>query len=717
MNNPRLVKRRERKTVLAAISEVGDTDKFRALEDALTLSKFMDELDNCRKISGISKEEFRIAIKTELDIFEPGAASVPDPQIVEHLVDLLFEKGYREIYISDSISSSDSWLENRDVIILADLVGYRFSTDKGNEYDFINLSEEISEFNSESGSILDGMSISNLWMNADFRILITKNKTDEENRYALGLQNLLDVLPQRDKEYHYHHRLKSWDLCTELIKHFPVNFSIIDAVISNHGIAGTRMNKPAATNTIIASSDLLLADWIGALKMGIDPYSSGLNEKCLKTYDLPVNYRVVGDLSPYNEWKNVPLLLSDSVKKRNEIPYLNRMLKPWLQTVDKEMFPFKNVIDEQINSFVIKLFSDIDDHPLSYWVMILANYFFTGVYNNIESYKILFSKDNIQRKIVPLDFNIEDYKPADYEAVVNYINQLANIVKFIPKDQNGLRWRYIDKSVLFEYSKILPIPYDEFVSRVNICYAVQMMYDNIGGAYLPVTYDKSGRVKCQVERNIYLPQPNWMVIFGGQTIDVGKIETIKYRKNSQNIFWRTVNSSNKSADFDDGVVTFARHRGGTEITIVARQKFSLPVIWQVFDLDYVPQIKDALLSDAYNTFFSRTLNNYEAAFEGRNTGTGKIPDEEFKGGFSNAEQLTKLYTLITGMFEQLIGKTRIFTDNSEKETDELGYRHFKGTPELKRNKFNDEAKDFFRDLFEAFNKDLKLINKQSEQTP
>jgi hypothetical protein len=81
---------------------------------------------------------------------------------------------------------------------------------------------------------------------------------------------------------------------------------------------------------------------------------------------------------------------------------------------------------------------------------------------------------------------------------------------------------------------------------------------------------------------------------------------------------------NDSARFDDGIVRFSR--AGDEnvsVTIAARQDFTLPLIWQMFNLDLLPHLKHPLVSDAYLTYFGRTMANYEAAFAGRDVRTGR----------------------------------------------------------------------------------------------
>ena len=140
----------------------------------------------------------------------------------------------------------------------------------------------------------------------------------------------------------------------------------------------------------------------------------------------------------------------------------------------------------------------------------------------------------------------------------DYLEPLEQLVKAVPPDENGLRYRYVDGSVLFHYSKVLPVDFDRFVDVVPIRNAITWMKDYIGGHTVPVRRDRKGRVTHQAERNVYLPQPNWLILYGGSVIDVAKLESIHYDDDEHKIVWRTVHSSNDSATHDDGSVRFTR---------------------------------------------------------------------------------------------------------------------------------------------------------------
>jgi uncharacterized protein (DUF362 family) len=668
-------------------------DKYELLRTTLELAGFWERIEATRRSCGLDRADFRVIIKPDLELFDVGTPTGTDPEIVEHLIALLYERGYEQVAVADGLGSASQWLENRDVAVLADLVGYRYVTDDDKPYDVINLSEDTIDAGFPQGGALCGSKLGRSWVEAHFRISVAKNKTHEEYFFSLGLQNLVGVLPLRDKEYHYYHRLDPGDVCIELLCQTPVHFSIIDAVVSNHGNEGIRSVTPLVTDTIIASENLLLADWAAALKMNLDPYASPLNAKALRTIGLPRRYEIKGDLTPYPGWRNVPLVLSDSVRRRNRSVSIRQLVRPWFQSVNRDLFPFKNSVDERINHFIDSFLSKTEQHPMALLTGVGLNYILAASYNLIECYEILYDKEQVWRKQGSLGLDLEKYSLYDYETVVDYMEPLAQIAAQTPPDRNGLRWRYVDQSVLFEFSRNLPIEFDEFVTRVDISAAVRMMNDNMGGACVPVSVDDQGRITHQAERNIYLPQPNWMVIFGGKAIDVGKLEFIRYDQDRRQIFWKTITSANRSATFDDGLVTFARDKAGkTAITIVARQQFTLPLFWQAINMDFVPQVKDALVSDAYTIFFSRTIANFEAAFEGRDLAMGRPWNPNFAEGDADSgkmplEQIAETFVKFVGFVEGGVSIDAVANP----------------------------LRTFFKELFDAVEKDLGMMKRTPEE--
>ena len=200
-----------------------------------------------------------------------------------------------------------------------------------------------------------------------------------------------------------------------------------------------------------------------------------------------------------------------------------------------------------------------------------------------------------------------------------------------------------------------------------------MMADYLGGCIVPVSRDDHDRVTMQAERNLYLPQPNYLAFWGGKPIDVCKIELVEYHADHCRLSWRTVLSPNDSAMYDDGMLTFADSGDGrTRITISGRQHFRLPPFWEAVDLDRFPELKNPLVTDAYRRFFSATFDNFEACYEGRphRIGADALPPTPVLP--------TQAWSPYLDIAREWLTERGVTRDSSH-DVDEQGFRHFAGT--------------------------------------
>jgi hypothetical protein len=196
------------------------------------------------------------------------------------------------------------------------------------------------------------------------------------------------------------------------------------------------------------------------------------------------------------------------------------------------------------------------------------------------------------------------------------------------------------------------------------------MADYIGGRVVVLDRDLSRRPVRQAERNLYLTQPNYLAFWGGQPIDVCKIETVSYSDTEHRLVWRTVSSPNGSATYDDGAMTFTDAGPGlTRLTVSGRQLFTLPPFWEAVDLDRFPAYKAVLVEDAYRRFFEATFDNLEACYEGR----------EFRIGRPAADPMRPLPTEVVATLARSAGKRLAAAAGPRRtETDADGFRHFSG---------------------------------------
>lgn len=713
----------------------GNADKTTLLARALEQAGFWRCIAAALAAAAVEPEGFSILITPDFACFDHGSSTGTDPALVEGLIDLLQEQGYANVAVGASPGSADQWLENRDVVVVADMIGYRFITDAGHSYDIVDLSEDIVDVPFPPGSVLHGTGLARPWVEAHFRINFPKNKTHEEFFYALGLHNLLGVLPLDNKHYHYRVRLKPWDVCLAVLQQTPPQFTIIDAVISNHGSIGAQVPHPLETQTVIAGQNLLLTDWVGAVKMGLDPHASLINAKALAVLGLPEPHEVLGNLAPYEHWDNVHPLWAAMVQRVNDSPALSQVMNLGKLPVNRELFPFKGEGGDRLNGLLSPLFSRVDQNPAAFWAALGLHSSGAATLQGMDIWRTLFVKDQLRWQEVPLDLDLAAFERSDYEAVVDYIESLETLIQTIPADHHGLRWRYLEGSVLFKFSRVIDAPFDSFGQRVDISRSIQFMKDYIGGCCVPIARDEAGRVTHQAERNLYLPQPNYLVLYGGKSIDVAKLEFIRYGADSQKIFWRTVKSSNGSAEYDDGSVTFSPvGQCQTLVTIVARQKFTLPLFWQAVNLDLNPPVKNALVSDAYYTYFSDTLNNFEAQYEGRPFRIGQpwagASTEAEPGEASPESRLTDLAAKALHQADRWASRLtkgdwrqRVWPRSGPKATvDADGFSHFEPEPKAQAQapprrqaaealkSFGVIAGEFLGDLGQAVRKDLGLDN-------
>jgi len=576
-----------------------------------------------RKRSLHGRRELDIVIRPELSAFSAGSPTATDPALVEALIDALHDAGYANVAVVGAADSSALWADNRELYALTDLLGYRYVTPKQRPYDIVDLADEQVEAAFGVAGALHGCTISRRWLQADLRIVFSKSRTDEAAGYALCLDTLIGVLPLIDQDLHYRRRRRPGDVVAALLDAAPVEFCLIDAIVAAHGPSGRRAPLAIQTGTIIAATDIVLADDIGARKMGLDPKVSQTFARAARTHPLPQRYIVAGSLDPYVGWDNVPPVSLQAARACAQAETFGRLIEPWLQRVDPALFPLKNPVDARLNGALAEYFAA----PSNRWLLTLVNCLLAWIDTTIGSYRVLFDKDALRRQAVPLGLDLACATDDAFGALVDELHRLEPLAEAATSVSQELAWRYVGDAVVFRYARLLPIGFDRFVQRIDIARTIQFMNDYLGGVLVPLAHDASGRPVRQAERNIYLPQPNYLVLFEGKPIDVSKLEVVEYGNGRHRLYWKTLLSENASAVHDDGIATFERRDRGTEVTITGRQQFALPLFFQVFDPDVVPGLKPRLVTHAYQTFFDRTMANFEALVEGRDISIGRPVDE------------------------------------------------------------------------------------------
>ena len=133
-------------------------------------------------------------------------------------------------------------------------------------------------------------------------ITVPSMKTLHHTGITMGLKNMFGMLTTRNKYSMHRHGMNNviYDICKTL----PPTLSVIDGFYGKSG-KGPWEGPPVKMNTIIASSDAVAADAIGARCIGIDPWTiehvRWLHEAGIGEID---NVEILGDKieDVYQKW-------------------------------------------------------------------------------------------------------------------------------------------------------------------------------------------------------------------------------------------------------------------------------------------------------------------------------------------------------------------------------------------------------------------------------
>lgn len=564
----------------------------------------------------------QIVVLVDLCGFAPDEPSMLSAAAVEGFIDALLTLGPASVSVASSADSSSNWAGNRDVYARAELAGYRYVTDAGHGYDIIDLGDTTRDGMFAPTSALTGTPASAVWIEADVRIVLSTLRTDVAQGFAAGLNTLIAALPLPNKTLEYHQRRDIGEVVAALLATTPPDFTLIDARKIAIGVDGPRAGSVNEAGFVIASRSPLLADIAAGLKLGVDPLATRLVAHVAEAQPLPPAHRYDGSLVPLDDLTLPTPIGRRHARARVASASVANLTEPWLRRTDATLFPHLWPIDAKANSLIVGL---VRGGASATVLQVAIETLFAVAGSSVLNWQTLFAKDMLVRRVVELGFDPATIEPLAFDAMVDELHALISVARDAPDRGDGLRWRKLGGAVVFDYTRDLAIPFDRFVARVDVGHAIQYMNDYLGGLIVPLTRDRDGCPVRQAERNLYLPQPNYLALYGGQAIDVTKIEVVRRARSGHRLYWKTLFSSNGSATADDGIVSFTRRKGGTHVNIIGRQAFTLPPFWKLFDISMIPSIESALITHAYRTFFDNTLANFEALVEGRDIAIGHNP--------------------------------------------------------------------------------------------
>lgn len=329
------------------VSVVCGEDKKDILDQVLTDAKFFEVLEKYKENSGKVKADLKIVIKPNfmMTYHEQDHSTYTDPQLVEHLIDRLYENGYRNLTVAESQNTYGNYFKNRDVISVAQYVKYNVDKNGSHpdgKYKMVDLTKEAEPYDYK-GSFGKHMAAPS-WRDADFRISFAKNKTHSFCYFTLTIKNIYGTLPAQNKYLEYHKK-REFDWPTiEALKHFPVHFGLIDAWCSGDGQMGVIADlSPKKTMTILGGEKLVAVDHVGAKLMGLRPKKSRFHELAIQEFGDPEGkYKLVSNIGQYREWVNVNRLLQELLSIAEEGPWVfSHFFMSALIYADPAKFPSK----------------------------------------------------------------------------------------------------------------------------------------------------------------------------------------------------------------------------------------------------------------------------------------------------------------------------------------------------------------------------------------
>ena len=270
--------------------------KLATFDRALAAAGLFECLD---RLKG-DRAALAIAIKIDLMLayHRDDRSSFVDPELVTHLVDALWERGFRNITVCDAQNIYGRFYRNRSIDQIARYVGLQPSP----RYRLLDLAgDQVTHTFSHAMGV---GSIGRAWRDAGARISFAKLKTHPTAVGQLAVRNVGTVVPQ-DGELQFTDRLAEFSTVAAAVLHdFPVCFAIVDGFEhAADGLVGVLADPtPRHPHTIVAGDDPIAVDIACMRLMGErDPARTPDLRAAIELLGAP-QMRVVGDTTPFADW-------------------------------------------------------------------------------------------------------------------------------------------------------------------------------------------------------------------------------------------------------------------------------------------------------------------------------------------------------------------------------------------------------------------------------
>ena len=669
---------------LVAIATDPDGQKDHLLARVLDESGFWAVLARATQRSGKPRSDFSILIKPDLDCLGGDRPTGTDPGLVEHLIDLLHERGWPRVSLGVLSDPVFRPIQNRDPLTLADLAGYRFATPGGHAYPVEDLASDWAPIGPEPEFSQGSPCVAAAWLDADFRICWPRFRTDPASGYKLALSSLVPLL-RFDPVGPGAGLVEARDKIVCVLRRIPPQFVILDALSACLGDDGTLRPVLWPSRTILAGEDPVLVDWVAASKAGLPATASPLMRSAQRASASRGPLTIVGDIRPFDAPPaSGPPGAPDVPVYEERFARLARLLT---SDLDFDLFPPESWVLADLAGRLKRLTSSVPAPALVATLQALGRSCDRAVF----LYGRFLDPGRLTRRHFGLNVPPETVGEHEFEVLRAHTAPLEDQLGALADDAEVEHVETTPNGdFVAVHTRNLAVDYDDFVAQFDIALSMRYLNGYLGGSAIPLATAERGRVVRQLERTVYLSQPPFLSWFGSDSIDVTKIEEFERTGDREAIYWHTLASENQSARVDDGVLAVRRRADGSlRVAIAVRQRFSVPPALRFLEAQPFDAARMSLARDGYQTFFRNTIANLEAVYEGRDPLVGRWPDSP--EGDTGIESLEQLVERIVGRAARVartlndsarqIGVPRRVSPHDgreyEERVDERGFRHYR----------------------------------------
>jgi hypothetical protein len=324
-------------------------DPFKVFDEALKHTRFFERLEELLLQSGKRREAFEIVAKVDFlnaSRKEENPVSYVDPRLVSHLFNQLLDRGFRLLRVVEKRNDISRYQRCRSVKEVGQALGYDESC-----YELRDLADEL--WPVDFGDSLGLMPTGRTWKNADCRIVIAKNRSDEMFGPALLFYNLVSSLAVPTNLVLLERGVELERIVLGSMQTMPAHFGIVEALYSRDGTPGEGgayelLTDPEGhapekgavhkTDTIIAGQDFLAVEAAGEKMQGFNPLDSEILKLLRRTtgYRLPTE---IDDLPTYPGWQSLGLQIREILDVGKPAEAYRYGLHQVLQEMDPKVFP------------------------------------------------------------------------------------------------------------------------------------------------------------------------------------------------------------------------------------------------------------------------------------------------------------------------------------------------------------------------------------------